>query len=170
VPVPRRWLRELAGGWSYVGAHRDLHLLFWNAMLFGGCIAAAAPLITVLMLRDLGLRPWQYGLALGLPGLGGVLGSLTVIPLTRRLRLSTRTVLLVFGTTRTVWLGLIPLAPPGSGGLILIIIADTLLAAATSTRTAITVAALALLASAALLPWRGGDLRRRASQRGTRCS
>jgi predicted MFS family arabinose efflux permease len=86
---------------------------------------AAAPLITVLMLRDLGFAPWQYGLALGLPGIGGIIGSLTVTPLTRHLHLSRRTVLLAFGVARTLWLGLIPLAPPGPDGLTVIIVADT---------------------------------------------
>ncbi|MEV6927106.1 MFS transporter [Dactylosporangium sp. NPDC051485] len=199
----RRWLHELTGGWRYIAAHRDLSLLFWNAMIFGGCLMAASPLITVLMLRDLGFAPWQYGLALGIPGLGGIIGSLMVSPLTRRLRWRPRTVLLVFGVARTLWLGAVPVAPTGTTGLILIIAADTLLllcagvfnptfttyrmhatadthmtrvatawsissktaqpiciavggvlASATSARTAIAVAAVAILTSAALLPWR----------------
>ncbi|MGI5243127.1 MFS transporter [Dactylosporangium sp. CA-139066] len=123
----RRWLHELTGGWRYIAAHRDLHLLFWNAMIFGGCLMAASPLITVLMLRDLGFTPWQYGLALGIPGIGGIIGSLTVVPLTRRLNLTPRTLLLVFGVARTLWLGAVPLAPAGTAGLIVIIAADTLL-------------------------------------------
>ncbi|WP_317447750.1 hypothetical protein [Streptomyces collinus] len=45
----------------------------------------ASPLMAVLMLDDLGLAPWQYGLALGLPCLGGVLGS-RLHPLLTRLR------------------------------------------------------------------------------------
>ena len=35
--------------------------------------------------------------------------------------------LLFFGVTRTLWLGVMPLAPPGTAGLVLIIAADTLL-------------------------------------------
>jgi hypothetical protein len=149
--------------------------------------------------------PWQYGRALGVPGLGGIVGSLTVGPLTCRLNLLPRTVLLTFGVARTLWLGLIPFALSGTTGLVVIIAADTLLlfcagvfnptfvtyrmrvtadthmtrvatawsissktaqpvciaaggllAAATSTRTAIAVAAVAIVASTALLPWRNG--------------
>jgi len=74
--------------------------------------------MTVFMLRDLGLEPWQYGLALGVPGLGGIAGSLCTRPLTKRF--GDRSVLLIFGVLRTLWLGLIPLAPPGTTGLIAI--------------------------------------------------
>ena len=94
-------------------------------MIFGGCIMMASPLLAVLMLRDLAFSPWQYGLALGVPGLGGVLGSLC----TRRLtaRFGAHRILLAFGVGRTLWLGLIPFAPQGQGGLALIIAAEFLL-------------------------------------------
>jgi predicted MFS family arabinose efflux permease len=119
------WGKEITGGWRHIFGHRGLSALFWNAMVFGGCIMAASPLIAVLMLRDLGFAPWQYGLALGLPCLGGILGSVMAKRLVRRV--GQRTVLLAFGVGRTLWMGLIPLAPPGTKGLILIIVAETLL-------------------------------------------
>src|SRR5688500_12775148 len=96
-------------------------------MAFGGLIMAAAPLTTVLMLRDLGFTPWQYGLALGLPGIGGIAGSLLVGPVPRRLGLIPREALLTSGAARTVWLAFVPLAPPGLVGLVVFIAADTLL-------------------------------------------
>jgi predicted MFS family arabinose efflux permease len=200
----QHWVRDIASGWRYVAGHRGLHALFWNAMVFGGSIMLVSPLMAVLMLRDLGFEPWQYGLALGLPGFGGILGSLVTKPLVRRA--GQRTVLLTFGVLRTVWMGLIPLARPGTAGLVLIVLSETLLlfcagvfnptfatyrmnatsdaymarvvaawsissksvqpvfiaaggvlAAATNTRTAITVAAVILLSSAVLLPWRIQD-------------
>jgi hypothetical protein len=61
-------------------------------------------------------------LSIGLPGLGGILGSLAVRPLLRRYRLCT--VLLATGTLRTLWLGFIPLAPPGTARLVVIVAAD----------------------------------------------
>jgi MFS family permease len=207
-PAPtssRHWFADLTGGWRYIFGHRGLNALFWNAMLFGGSIMLTGPLIAILMLRDLELAPWQYGLALGLPGLGGILGSLVTKHLVHRA--TQRTVLLTFGVLRTLWMGLIPLAPAGTPGLTLIIIAETLLlfsagvfnptfvtyrmnattdeymsrvgtawsissrsiqpafiaaggvlAVATSTRTAIGVAALVLLLSTLLLPWRSRDI------------
>lgn len=195
------WRRDITAGWRYIFGHDGLRALFWNSALFGGCIMLSAPLTAVLMLRDLGLAPWQYGLALGIPGLGGVLGSVCAKPLTRRF--GDRTILLVFGVLRTLWLGFIALAPVGVSGMILIIVADFLLlfsagafnptfvtyrmratadshmsrvtsawsisskavqplfilaggalAAATSTRFALGSAAILLLGSALLLPWR----------------
>ncbi|MGH3448635.1 MAG: MFS transporter, partial [Nocardioidaceae bacterium] len=191
-------------GWRYILAHRGLSALFWNSLLFGGCIMLSSPLLAVLMLRDLGLDPWQYGLALGLPGLGGILGSLCTSRLTRRF--GDRAVLLTFGVLRTLWLGLIPVAPAGAGGLLVIIVAEFLLlfsagifnptfvtyrmhatqdshmsrvvaawsissksfqplcilaggilAATTSTRIALAAAAIVLLTSGLLLPWKAAD-------------
>ena len=116
---------DLTAGWRYIHGHPALRRLFWNAMLFGGAIMLTSPLMAVLMLRDLGFEPWQYGLALGLPGIGGVLGATC----TRRLtaRYGDRRVLLTFGLLRTVWMPLIALAAPGTAGLVVIVVANTLL-------------------------------------------
>ncbi|WP_457207853.1 MFS transporter [Nocardioides sp. P5_C9_2] len=201
VAPDHHWLRDVTTGWRHIFAHPGLAALFWNSVIFGGCIMMAAPLMTVFMLRDLGLDPWQYSLALGIPGLGGIAGSLCTGRLTRRF--GDRSVLLTFGVLRTLWLGLIPLAPPGTTGLVVIIVADFLLlfsagvfnptfvtyrmratadthmsrvvtawsissrsfqplfiiaggllAVTTSTRFALTAAAILLLSSAVLLPWR----------------
>ena len=119
------WRRDLIAGWRYIFAHPGLTALFWNSALFGGCIMLSSPLIAVLMLRDLGLTPWQYGLALGIPGLGGIVGSLCTTPLKHRF--GNRTVLLSFGVLRTLWLGFIALAPSGTTGLLVIITAEFLL-------------------------------------------
>ncbi|WP_330230537.1 MFS transporter [Nocardia sp. NBC_00508] len=195
------WTTEIRSGWSYIFAHPVLHRLFWNAMLFGGSLMLTGPLMALLMLRELGFAPWQYGLALGLPTLGGLAGSLCAPRLVTRL--GDRAVLLGFGVLRTCWLGLMLAAHPGTAGLIVITTADTLLlfcagvfnpvfttyrmnattddhmarvgtawsissktfqpafialggllAAATSTRVAIACAAITLLASSLLLPWR----------------
>lgn len=195
------WRRDIASGWRYTFGHAGLAALFWNSALFGGCVMLSAPLTAVLMLRDLGLAPWQYGLALGLPGLGGILGSLCTQPLTHRF--GDRAVLLGSGVLRTLWLGFIAAAPSGTAGMGVIIGADFallfcagvfnptfvtyrmratddghmarvqtawsissrtvqplfilaggLLAAATSTRFALGTAAVLLLGSALLLPWR----------------
>ncbi len=208
-PVPplkapdHHWRRDLISGWRYIFGHPGLTALFWNSALFGGCIMLSSPLTAVLMLRDLGLTPWQYGLALGIPGLGGILGSLCTKPLTHRF--GDRAVLLSFGVLRTLWLGFIALAPSGTTGLLIIITADFLLlfsagvfnptfvtyrmrvtddshmsrvttawsissktfqplfilaggllAAATSTRVALASAAILLLFSGLLLPWKTG--------------
>jgi hypothetical protein len=43
--------------------HPGLGALYFNALLFSGCVMS--PLMVVLMLEDLGLAPWQYGLSPG---------------------------------------------------------------------------------------------------------
>ncbi|GLY14923.1 MFS transporter [Kineosporia sp. NBRC 101677] len=122
-PSPSRMSgRDLVAGWAYVRSRPDLRALLANALLFGAGIMAAAPLTAVLMLQDLGLSAWQYGLALGLPCLGGILGS----ALTPRLvaRFGFGSLLLGAGALRTVWLLPLPFVPPGTAGLVLLIGAD----------------------------------------------
>ncbi|MFI7361151.1 MFS transporter [Streptomyces sp. NPDC050149] len=114
--------RDIAAGWQYLLRHPGLRPLFFNALLFGGSVMMASPLMAVLMLRDLGLEPWQYGLALGLPCLGGVLGSRLTPLLTRRF--GQRRVLLCSGVLRTLWMVLLPLTPSGALGVVTIVAAD----------------------------------------------
>lgn len=195
---------DLTSGWRYILGHRGLRALFWNSALFGGAVVMVVPLLAVLMLRELSLPPWQYGIALGAPCLGGVLGAWLAPRLTRRYGL--HRVLLVSGVLRAPWLLPLPLASSGTAGLVLIVLNQTgmllaagifnpsfttyrmeatvdgfmsrvgaawsissrtiqplfiaaggLLAGLTSLRTAILVAGVACLLSAALLPWHLDD-------------
>ncbi|MEU4089565.1 MFS transporter [Streptomyces aureus] len=114
--------RDIAAGWHYLLRHPGLRPLFFNALLFGGSIMMTSPLMAVLMLNDLGLAPWQYGLALGLPCLGGVLGSRLAPLLTRRF--GQRRILLLSGVARTLWTILLPLTPSGALGVFVIVAAD----------------------------------------------
>src|SRR5690606_37105734 len=94
-------------------------------MVFGGCIALAAPLLALFMLRDLELAPWGYALALGIPAVGGVIGSSASTCLVRRL--GERRVLLLAGVSGTLWMPVIPLSPPGLGGLAIVLGSEFLL-------------------------------------------
>ncbi|MEV8548163.1 MFS transporter [Streptomyces sp. NPDC051572] len=114
--------RDIASGWQYLLRHPGLRPLFFNAFLFGGSIMMTSPLMAVFMLDDLGLAPWQYGLALGLPCLGGVLGSRLTPLLTRRF--GQRRILLLSGVARTLWTILLPLTPSGVLGVVVIVAAD----------------------------------------------
>jgi predicted MFS family arabinose efflux permease len=121
----RHSMAEMTAGWRHIAAHPVLLRLFGHAMVFGGCIVASTPLIAVLMLRDLGFSPAQYGLALGVPCAAGVLGSVLASRIIGRAGLMPT--LLVAGAARCVWMAAIPFAPATTGGLVLIIAADTLL-------------------------------------------
>ncbi|MEU3209188.1 MFS transporter [Streptomyces cyaneofuscatus] len=114
--------RDIAAGWQYLLRHPGLRPLFFNALLFGGSVMMASPLMAVLMLEDLELAPWQYGLALGLPCLGGVLGARLAPLLTRHF--GQRRILLLSGVARTLWTILMPLTPSGALGVFVIVAAD----------------------------------------------
>ena len=76
------------------------------------------------MLRDLHFAPWQYGLAWGLPCVGGVLGALALRPLTARFGRSR--VLLVSGAGRAMFLWVLAFLPGGVPGLIVVIVVEFL--------------------------------------------
>jgi predicted MFS family arabinose efflux permease len=130
-PVPatpasrRHWLAEMTAGWRHIAAHPILRALFIHALLFGGCLVASTPLIAILMLRELGFNPAQYGLALGIPCAAGVLGSLLAPRIIRRHGLIPT--LLATGAARCLWMAVLPAAPGSAIGLALIIGADTML-------------------------------------------
>jgi len=118
-------LRDITAGWRYILGHRGLALLFWNSMIFGGCIMALVPLLAVFVLRDLGFPAWQYGVITGVSSVAGIVGSMVVKPVRRRL--GEHRTLLVAGVGRNLWLGLVPLATSGAAGLVLLTAAEFLL-------------------------------------------
>ncbi|MEU8820421.1 MFS transporter [Actinoplanes sp. NPDC048796] len=124
-PVREKGFPDLAGGWRHIFGHRGLAALFWNSMIFGGCVLASVPLLAVLVLRDLGFPAWQYGLIAGVASVAGVLGSLVVKPLRRRI--GEHRVLLAAGVGRNLWMGLMPLATASRAGLLLVTASETLM-------------------------------------------
>ncbi len=109
---------DLWAGWRFLLGHRSLRPLRTNTAAVNGLIMAGAPLMSVLMLGELGFAPWQYGLAFGLPCIGGLIGS----QLARRLvpRYGQWSVLRSFAALRVVWpLGL-AFTPSGAGGIVLV--------------------------------------------------
>ncbi|RNI25336.1 MFS transporter [Flexivirga caeni] len=116
---------EIGAGWAYIWRHRVLRSLFLNALLFGGGIMWISPLLTVFMLRELHLAPWQYGLSLGIQGCGGLVGALVA---KRRIRSSSGfRLMLVTGTARCLPVCLLAVAPRGWAGLIVVTLAETTL-------------------------------------------
>lgn len=116
---------QLVAGWHVILRHPGLRPLFWNSLLFSGAVMMSSPLLAVLMLRNLHYAPWQYGLALGLPCLGGVLGSRYTARMSRRL--GAHRTLLLFGVVRAPWLLLLAWVPAGPVGLVFLIVVDTAL-------------------------------------------
>ncbi|MBM7787978.1 MFS transporter [Tenggerimyces flavus] len=123
---PRRGPNErLGGGLPYIWRNDILRPLYLNAMTLGGGLLMASPLVALLMLRDLGLPAWQYGLAVGLPAVAGLAGAFCAPRLHRAL--GQRRTLLFFGALRGPCLVPLALAPSGPAALWVILGSQALL-------------------------------------------
>jgi MFS family permease len=116
---------DLLAGWRFIRHDRALRGLFLNSILVGGLIMATAPLLVVLLLGQYHFPAWQYGLAFGVPALGGLVGA----RLSARLvaRHGRHRVMIVSGWLRSVFpLGL-AFVRPGIPGLVTVIVVEGLL-------------------------------------------
>ncbi|GAA2988137.1 MULTISPECIES: MFS transporter [Streptomyces] len=116
---------DLLGGWRLILRDRVLRGLFLNSVLVGGLIMATLPLLSVLLLGRYHVPAWQYGLAFGVPALGGFVGA----RLSARLvaRYGRYRVLTVSGRLRSFFpLGL-AFVHPGVTGLLVVIVVEGLL-------------------------------------------
>jgi len=106
---------ELLDGWRHILTHPGLRALYLNNLLVAGLIMATEPLLAVLLLRQLGFPPWQYGLAFAVPCIGGLIGS----RMARRVvaRYGQHRVFRTVGTLRAVWLIGLAFVQPGIAGL-----------------------------------------------------
>ncbi|WP_033291254.1 MFS transporter [Amycolatopsis jejuensis] len=113
---------DLTEGWRYLFRHARLRMLFLNTCLVNALIMATAPILAVLLLGELGFPTWQYGLAFGVPCLGGLLGS----RLARRLvpRYGQARLLPILATLRTCWVVLLAFVPDGTAGLAWVMIVE----------------------------------------------
>lgn len=117
--------RAVWAGWGIIRRDPVLVRLFLNAILVGGLIMATSPLLAVLLLGQYRFPPWQYGLAFGVPALGGLVGA----RLSARLvaRYGRQRVMTVSGWLRSIFpLGLAFLRP-GLTGLLTMIVVEGLL-------------------------------------------
>jgi MFS family permease len=109
----------LLDGWRHILGDPGLRALYFNNMLVAGLIMATEPLLAVLLLRQLGFPPWQYGLAFAAPCVGGLIGS----RLARRVvaRYGQHRVFRTVGTLRAIWLIGLAFVRPGIVGLVTVI-------------------------------------------------
>jgi MFS family permease len=106
----------LLDGWRHILAHPGLRALYLNQLLVSGLIMATEPLLAVLLLRQLGFPPWQYGLAFAAPCVGGLIGSRLAGRVVARY--GQRRILRTVGTLRAVWLIGLAFVRPGVTGLV----------------------------------------------------
>ncbi|WP_240796210.1 MFS transporter [Streptomyces sp. RFCAC02] len=115
----------LLHGWRFILRHPVLRRLFLNSILVSGLITAGVPVLTVLLLDQYGVPAWQYGLAFGVPALGGFLGARLSAPLVRRH--GSHRVMTVSGWLRSLFpLGL-AFTGPGVTGVVTVIAVEALL-------------------------------------------
>jgi hypothetical protein len=118
--APRR-----GGGLAYIWRSPILRPLYINAMTLGGGLLMASPLVALLMLRDLHLPAWQYGLTVGLPALAGLVGALSAPRICSRL--GQRRSLLLFGALRGPCLIPLAITPDGTAAVWTILLCQSLL-------------------------------------------
>jgi MFS family permease len=106
---------ELLDGWRHILTHPGLRALYLNNLLVAGLLMATEPLLAVLLLRQLGFPPWQYGLAFAAPCLGGLIGSRLAPRVVARY--GQQQILRTVGTLRVVWLIGLAFVQPGAAGL-----------------------------------------------------
>ncbi|MGW2283213.1 MFS transporter [Streptomyces phaeochromogenes] len=116
---------DLLNGWRFILRDHVLRRLFLNSILVGGLIMATAPLLSVLLLGQYHFPAWQYGLAFGIPALGGFVGARVSARLVTRY--GRYRIMTVFGWLRSLFpLGL-AFVRPGIPGLLTVIIVEGLL-------------------------------------------
>ena len=79
--------RQMLDGWRYVRASPILNAIMWTGAAYNLGSAMYEALIVVFAIRGLHLTPTQFGLAIGVGGVGFPVGSALAGPLTRRLGL-----------------------------------------------------------------------------------
>ena len=125
VAAARLRAPNLLDGWRFIVQDRVLRGLFLNSILVGGLIMATVPLLAVLLLGEYHFPAWQYGLAFGVPALGGVVGAHLSARLVRRY--GRHRIMTVSGRLRSLFpLGL-AFVHPGITGLLTVIIVEGLL-------------------------------------------
>jgi hypothetical protein len=115
----------LLDGWRVIFGDDVLRGLFLNSVTVGGLIMATGPLLAVLLLGTYHFAAWQYGLAFGLPSIGGFAGARLSARLVTRYGL--RRVMTISGWLRSIFpLGL-AFTQPGVPGLVTVITVEALL-------------------------------------------
>ncbi|MGO4618243.1 MFS transporter [Nocardia sp. 2YAB30] len=116
---------DLLNGWRFILRDRVLQRLFFNSVTVGGLIMATVPLLSVLLLGRYHLPAWQYGLAFGVPAIGGFVGARLSAHLVARY--GRYRVMTVSGWLRSLFpLGL-AFTQPGVLGLLTVIVVEGLL-------------------------------------------
>ena len=110
----------LTGGLRFVRSHAQLRFMLLSWLGFAAGVGMLSPVTITFLLNDLSFSPFEYGLILGLPSIGGFLGA----RLARRASKTSgiRRTVVFSSLLRAPWQFLIPLASPGMPGLVLCLV------------------------------------------------
>jgi len=123
APTASARLHDLLAGWRFLLDDPVQRRLFANSVLTGALILATEPLFAILLLNQLKFTPWMYGLAWGVPCVGGLIASRLAPRLTARF--GRQRMLLVTGWARACFPVVLAFTFPGLGGLAFFIAAQT---------------------------------------------
>lgn len=124
-PATRLHAADLLSGGRFIHHDPVLRRLFLNSILVSGLITATIPLMAVLLLGEYRFPAWQYGLAFGIPAIGGFVGARLCAPLAGRY--GRYRIMTVSGWLRSLFpLGL-AFVQPGIPGLVTVIVVEALL-------------------------------------------
>ncbi|MEU3658336.1 MFS transporter [Streptomyces sp. NPDC032940] len=124
-PAARPGAAGLLHGGRVIVHDPVLRRLFLNQVLVSGLITATTPLLAVLLLGEYHLPAWQYGLAFGVPALGGFAGARLSARLVRRY--GRHRVLAASGWLRSLFPIGLAFLRPGVPGLVTLIVVEGLL-------------------------------------------
>lgn len=124
-PATRLRATDLLAGWRFIHHDPVLRRLFRNSILVSGLITATLPLLAVLLLGEYHFPAWQYGLAFGIPAIGGFVGARLCAPLVHRY--GRYRIMMITGWLRSLFpLGL-AFVGPGAPGLLTVVLVEALL-------------------------------------------
>ncbi|MEV4256879.1 MFS transporter, partial [Spirillospora sp. NPDC049652] len=107
---------------SAISASPALRMLFAHTVATSALIMAVAPLMTFRMMQDLDFSPLEYGIGIGVPCVGGLLGARVSRPLVARFGL--RAVLLGAGVLRLPGVLGLAFVGPGLPGLLVFMVSQ----------------------------------------------
>jgi hypothetical protein len=123
APAASTRVHDLMAGWRYLLDDPVQRRLLANSVLTGALILATEPLFAILLLGQLKFTPWMYGLAWGIPCVGGIIASRLTARLTARF--GRWRMLLFTGWGRACFPVALAFAFAGLGGLAFFIAAQT---------------------------------------------
>lgn len=120
-----RGIYDVFEGWRVIFNNCSLKYFFLNAMVFGGCLSALNPLVSLFVLKEISLGPEMLSLILAIPAIAGFVGAKLSKMIS--LRIGSKRVLLWGCAARSIWAPFLFLSPDGFYGFLYILFFECVL-------------------------------------------